>query len=105
VDLQNKEVTGKQAEQLLERCGITVNKNMVPFDPRPPAVSSGIRIGTPAVTSRGMKEPEMRVIARLIDRVLSHPDDERTLAEVRASVLELTEAFPLYDDLPRYTEL
>ncbi len=105
VDLQNKGITGKQAEQLLERCGITVNKNMVPFDPKPPAVSSGIRIGTPAVTSRGMKEPEMRVIARLIDRVLSHPDDESVLADVRSAVLELTEAFPLYKDLPRYTEL
>jgi glycine hydroxymethyltransferase len=80
----------------LETAGITVNKNMVPFDKQKPMTTSGIRIGTPAVTTRGMKQNEMRSIARLIDRVLNHMDDEMTLVAVRNEVMELASQFPLY---------
>jgi len=99
VDLRNQDLTGKEAETALDKVGITVNKNAIPFDPRPPAVTSGIRIGTPAVTTRGMKENEMRIIGKLIARVLKSPQDEAVLEEVRSRVRELVEAFPLYDAL------
>ena len=97
VDVQrSRNLTGKQAEELLDAAGLTVNKNAIPFDPHPPTVASGIRIGTPAATTRGMKEPEMRLIARLIDEVLSHPDDPSRRARARAQVEELCAAFPVY---------
>ena len=96
VDLRNKGLTGKVAEQALDRAGITVNKNTVPQETQSPFVTSGIRIGTPAVTTRGMGEAEMVRIAGLIDRVLSAPDDTAVCAEVRAEVRGLTAAFPLY---------
>jgi glycine hydroxymethyltransferase len=96
VDLSNKGWTGKAAEKALETAGITVNKNMVPFDKQKPMTTSGIRIGTPAVTTRGMKQNEMRSIARLIDRVLNHMDDEASLLAVRNEVKELASQFPLY---------
>jgi glycine hydroxymethyltransferase len=95
VDLRPKNLTGKAAEKLLDQAGITVNKNTIPDDPQSPFVTSGIRIGTPAVTTRGMGVPEMVRIAELIDRALTHPD-ETTLAQVRAEVEELTSVFPLY---------
>jgi glycine hydroxymethyltransferase len=95
VDLRPKELTGKAAEKLLGQAGITVNKNTIPDDPQSPFVTSGIRLGTPAVTTRGMGVVEMRLVAQLIDRALTHPDEE-TLANVRAEVEELTSAFPLY---------
>ena len=95
VDLRPKDLTGKAAEKLLGEAGITVNKNTIPDDPQSPFVTSGIRIGTPAVTTRGMGVAEMRRIAELIDRVLSRPDEE-TFAQVRGEVEELTGAYPLY---------
>jgi glycine hydroxymethyltransferase len=95
VDLRPKELTGKAAEKILGEAGITVNKNTIPDDPQSPFVTSGIRLGTPAVTTRGMGVAEMRQVAELIDRALSHPD-EATLATVRNEVEELTSAFPLY---------
>lgn len=101
VDLRNKNIIGKDAEKALERAGITVNKNAVPFDPLPPTKTSGIRIGTAALTTRGMKEDEMRKIARWINEVLSNMDDEKIIQRVREEVKELCEAFPLYPELKR----
>lgn len=97
VDLRNKGITGKAAEQRLDHAGITVNKNTVPRETQSPFVTSGVRIGSPAVTTRGMKEAEMQRIAALIDTVLSaSADDTSILAEVRAQVKTLTDDFPLY---------
>ncbi|HEX4932231.1 MAG TPA: serine hydroxymethyltransferase, partial [Gemmatimonadaceae bacterium] len=96
-DLRNKGITGKAAEQALDKAGITVNKNTVPRETQSPFVTSGIRIGTPAVTTRGMREPEMESIASLIDAVLSAPADAATVhADVKAQVKALTDDFPLY---------
>ena len=94
VDMTSRGVTGTQTEEALEAAGITVNRNRIPFDERGPQVGSGIRIGTPAVTTRGMKEGEMREIADLIDCVSSHIDDESTLRSVRKKVEELCDRFP-----------
>ena len=99
VDVFSKGVTGKVAEAALDKAGITVNKNAIPFDQNPPMVASGIRIGTPAVTTRGMKEPEMDRIAELIARVLAAPDEDRNLTTVRGEVEQLCRRFPLYPDL------
>jgi glycine hydroxymethyltransferase len=96
VDLRNKGLTGKAAEQALDRAAITVNKNTVPRETQSPFVTSGVRIGTPALTTRGMKEGEMQRIAELIDRVLKAPNDEALSARVKVEVRELTAAFPLY---------
>ncbi len=96
VDLRRRRLTGKDAEAALERAGITVNKNAVPFDPEKPFITSGIRIGTPALTSRGMGEEEMRKIGRLIGRVLADPSNEDTIAAARAEVGEMCRSFPLY---------
>jgi glycine hydroxymethyltransferase len=96
VDLRNKGLTGKVAEQALDRASITVNKNTVPKETQSPFVTSGIRIGTPAVTTRGMKEAEMARIAELIDTVLRAADDVDVCSRVRVAVKELTDAFPLY---------
>ncbi|NUQ11449.1 MAG: serine hydroxymethyltransferase [Gemmatimonadaceae bacterium] len=101
VDLRNRGLTGKAAEQALDRAGITVNKNTVPRETQSPFVTSGIRIGTPAVTTRGMGEAEMATIAALIDRVLSAPDDADVAAQVRSEVRSLTAAWPLYPVEPR----
>jgi glycine hydroxymethyltransferase len=95
VDLRPKGLTGKEAEQLLDRAGITVNKNTIPGDPQSPFVTSGIRLGTPAVTTRGFTELEMERVAGLIDEVLTRKD-EATQARVKAEVRALTDAFPLY---------
>ena len=98
VDLRSKGLTGKVAEQALDKAGITVNKNTVPRETQSPFVTSGIRLGTPAVTTRGMKEADMATIAGLIDRVLSAPDDAAVHAAVKADVKALTNAFPLYPE-------
>ncbi|HWN81148.1 MAG TPA: serine hydroxymethyltransferase, partial [Candidatus Udaeobacter sp.] len=98
VDLRRQRLTGKDAEAALERAGITVNKNTIPFDPEKPFVTSGVRIGTPALTTRGMGEDEMRKIGRLIARVLADPTGESTLAAVRAETHALGQSFPLYED-------
>ncbi len=97
VDLRNKNVTGKDAEKGLEQSGITVNKNMVPFDDKSPMVTSGIRIGTPAVTTRGFKENEIKIVADLIDRVVSNVGKENIYAEVKAEVKSLCREFPLHN--------
>ncbi|WP_295770404.1 serine hydroxymethyltransferase [uncultured Mucilaginibacter sp.] len=97
IDLRNKGISGKAAENALVQADITVNKNMVPFDDKSPFVTSGIRIGTAAVTTRGMKEKEMEKIAELVDEVIKNPEDEHSLKKVRKSVHALTEKFPLYD--------
>ncbi|MCC6642353.1 MAG: serine hydroxymethyltransferase [Deltaproteobacteria bacterium] len=96
LSLVDRDTTGKAAQIALDRAGITANKNMVPFDPRKPAVTSGVRIGTPAVTTRGMREPEMDTIASLIARVLAHPGDVDELDRVRVEVEALCRRFPLY---------
>jgi glycine hydroxymethyltransferase len=96
VDLTPKGVTGRQAEQLLDKVGITVNKNSIPFDKRKPTVTSGIRIGTPSVTTRGMKEPEMELIASLIDRTLRDRENEDSLKDISEQVKALTSRFPFY---------
>lgn len=97
VDLTPKGVTGRQAEQSLDKVGITVNKNSIPFDKRKPTVTSGIRIGTPAVTTRGMKEPEMELIASLIDRTLRDRENEDSLKDISEQVKALTSRFPFYN--------
>ncbi len=99
IDLRNKEVTGKKAENRLETAGITVNKNMVPFDDKSPFVTSGIRIGTPAVTTRGMQQNEMQEIADLIDTVITNVDDDAVLERVQYNVKELCDRFPLYHEV------
>ena len=96
VDLRNLGLSGREAEYALGRAGITANKNSIPFDERGPAVTSGIRIGTPVLTTRGMGEDEMAVIAALIDRVLRHPSEEAVLKDVRRDVTALCRRFPLY---------
>ncbi len=96
LSLVDRDTTGKMAQTALDRAGITANKNMVPFDPRKPMVTSGIRIGTPAVTTRGMREPEMAQIASFIRRVLSNPGDVEELDAVREEVEMLCRRFPLY---------
>ncbi|MGH9315446.1 MAG: serine hydroxymethyltransferase [Vicinamibacterales bacterium] len=98
VDVFSKGITGKGAEAALGKAGITVNKNAIPFDQNPPMVASGIRVGTPAVTTRGMREPEMDQIAGFIARVLATPEDERAIAAVRAEVEALCRMFPLYPE-------
>lgn len=99
IDLRNKNITGKKAQETLDKAHITLNKNAVPFDDKSPFVTSGIRVGVPAATSRGLKEKEMEVIATLIDRVLTNADDEKTIEQVRTEVEELMAQFPLYPEL------
>ncbi len=98
ISLVDRDTTGKAVQIALERAGITTNKNMVPFDPRKPAVTSGVRLGTPAVTTRGMRESEMREIAEFMVRVLDSPGDVEELDRIRADVERLCRRFPLYPD-------
>jgi glycine hydroxymethyltransferase len=97
VDLSSKKITGFEAETVLGRAGIYVNKNTIPFDKRSPRVTSGLRIGTPALTTRGMKEQEIKMIAGLIRRVLERPADEDLIKDTRATVADLCRGFPIYD--------
>jgi glycine hydroxymethyltransferase len=99
VDVFSKGLTGKVAEAALGKAGITVNKNAIPFDQNPPMVASGIRVGTPAVTTRGMREPEMDQIGDFIARVLASPEDDRVLDLVKDEVMKLCKRFPLYPEL------
>lgn len=99
VDLTSREITGLKAESALGKAGIAVNKNTVPFDTRGPKVTSGLRIGTPALTTRGMKEPEMKIIAQLIKRVLENTSNEDELRNTRSTVSELCAGFPIYEFL------
>lgn len=99
IDLTNKNITGKQAENALGNAGITVNKNMVPFDTKSPMVTSGIRIGTPAITTRGMKENEMEIIADFINRAINNFENDNELLKIKDEVKELCSKFPLYQNL------
>jgi glycine hydroxymethyltransferase len=98
IDLHNKNISGKKAETLLESIGITSNKNMVPFDDRSPFVTSGMRLGTPALTSRGFTEEDMRQIAAIIDHVISDPENEAVLEQAKNDVKSLVANHPLYED-------
>jgi glycine hydroxymethyltransferase len=98
VDLSKRGLTGKDAEKALERAGMTVNKNTVPFDEKSPFVTSGFRVGTPALTTRGMKEPEMEKLGELMARVLENMGDEQVIAEARKAAAELVKRFPLYEE-------
>ncbi len=99
VDLRNKNISGKAAQETLDEVGITCNKNAVPFDDKSAMITSGIRIGTPALTTRGMKEAEMELIADLINKVITNPKDETKKKEVTEEITKLTSKFRLYDDL------
>jgi glycine hydroxymethyltransferase len=99
IDLTNKDITGKEAETVLDDAGITANKNSIPYDEKPPAVTSGIRIGTPIVTTRNMREPQMVIIADLISQVINNPNDRDTITRVQNKVKALCKEFPVYDDL------
>ncbi|RKI57937.1 serine hydroxymethyltransferase [Corallococcus sp. AB049A] len=96
VDLRAKKLTGKVAEDVLGKAGITVNKNMIPFDPEKPTTTSGVRVGTPAITTRGMREAEMAVVGRLIGQALDAAQDDAALARVKGQVKDLAQGFPLY---------
>jgi glycine hydroxymethyltransferase len=96
VDLTSKNVTGKDAETALDKAGITVNKNTIPYDPKPPFNPSGIRIGTPTLTTRGMKESEMRYVGELISKAIDHVNDNIELEKIREEVKELCRDFPVY---------
>lgn len=99
IDLRNKNISGKAAQEVLDEVGITCNKNAVPFDDKSPLITSGIRIGTPALTTRGMKESEMELIADMINKIISNPKDDKTKKEVSEEVKNFTSKFKLYDDL------
>jgi glycine hydroxymethyltransferase len=99
IDLTNKKITGNDAEKALDLAGITVNKNSIPYDKKPATITSGIRIGTPIVTSRNMKEPEMVVIADLISRVLNDINNNDAINRVREKVKALCKKFPVYEDI------
>ncbi len=96
VDLRSRNITGSKAQTLLDEVGVTVNKNLIPFDPRKSTTTSGVRVGTPATTTRGMKEAEMEIIAEIIDIALSNPNDEASLSKARSMAAELTGKFPTF---------
>ncbi|MEO6289398.1 MAG: serine hydroxymethyltransferase, partial [Ginsengibacter sp.] len=99
IDLRNKNITGKKAQETLDKAGITLNKNSVPFDDKSPFVTSGIRVGVPAITTRGMKENDMEEVVALVDKILMNTDDEKVIAGVKNEVIKLMEKFPLYPEL------
>jgi glycine hydroxymethyltransferase len=95
IDLRNKNISGKKAQETLDRAHITLNKNSVPFDDKSPFVTSGIRIGVPAITTRGMKEADMEKVVALIDRIMMDIDNEETVLAVKGEVHEMMKGFPL----------
>ena len=99
IDLRNKNITGKKAQETLDKAGITLNKNAVPFDDKSPFVTSGIRVGVPAITTRGLKEKDMKEVVDLVDTILMHADDEKIIQAVRGKVVDLMGQFPLYPEL------
>ncbi len=106
VNLMDKNITGKEAEEALERAGITVNKNAVPFDPNPPSITSGIRIGTPAITARGLGEDEVREVANYIADILNAPQDDKLIRDIRLKIKDICERYPIYSErLQRYEEI
>jgi len=98
VDLTDKGITGKDAQEVLDQAGITVNKNGIPFDTQGPQITSGIRLGTPALTTRGMKEEQMKIIAGFIARILKDIKNQEKIREIRSSVQDLCGMFPLYPE-------
>jgi len=99
IDLRNKNLTGKKAQETLDKAHITLNKNAVPFDDKSPFITSGIRIGVPAVTTRGMKEDHMEIVVEMIDKILMNADDEKLIASIRVDVKDFMKQFPLYPEL------
>ena len=99
IDLRNKNLTGKKAQETLDKAHITLNKNAVPFDDKSPFVTSGIRVGVPAITTRGMKKDHMETVVSLIDKVLMNADDENLIASVKSDVRQFMNQFPLYPEL------
>lgn len=99
IDLRNKNLTGKKAQETLDKAHITLNKNAVPFDDKSPFVTSGIRVGVPAVTTRGMKEADMEIVVNLIDKVLMNADDEKLIESIKEEVKGFMKQFPLYPEL------
>ena len=99
IDLRNKNITGKKAQETLDKAHITLNKNAVPFDDKSPFVTSGIRVGVPAITTRGMKEADMQTVVDFIDKVLMNIDDEAVIAAVKEEVKSFMKQFPLYPEL------
>jgi glycine hydroxymethyltransferase len=99
IDLRNKNLTGKKAQEILDKAHITLNRNAVPFDDKSAFVTSGIRVGVPAITTRGMKEADMETIVAMSDKVLMNIDDEKILTGVREDVKEFMKRFPLYPEL------
>jgi glycine hydroxymethyltransferase len=99
IDLRNKNITGKKAQESLDKAHITLNKNSVPFDDKSPFVTSGIRVGVPAITTRGLKEANMEPVVDLIDKVLMNADDEKVISSVKQEVKTLMDQFPLYPEL------
>jgi glycine hydroxymethyltransferase len=99
IDLRNKNITGKKAQETLDKAAITLNKNAVPFDDKSPFVTSGIRVGVPAITTRGLKEADMATVVNFVDKVLMNLDDEKIIASVKSDVKEFMKAFPLYPEL------
>ena len=97
IDLQNKNISGKAAEIALDEARITVNKNMIPYDPKSPFVTSGIRVGSPAITTRGMGVEEVKIIVDLIDQVILNHDNKEKINSVRAQVNELCSSYPIYE--------
>ena len=98
IDLRNKNITGKEAEEKLILADITVNKNMVPYDTESPFITSGIRVGTPAITTRGIKDKEIPIIVDLIDEVLSNKDEEKTIRKTKRKVNSLMKSFPIFNE-------
>jgi glycine hydroxymethyltransferase len=99
IDLRNKNITGKKAQETLDRASITLNKNAVPFDDKSPFVTSGIRVGVPAITTRGMKENDMQTVVDFVDKVLMNLADEKIIASVRNEVKDFMRGFVLYPEL------
>jgi glycine hydroxymethyltransferase len=99
IDLRNKKVNGKQAQLALDEANITANKNAVPWDTESPLLTSGLRLGSPALTTRGFKETEFKLVAKWINEVIAAPDDAGVRAKVKGEIAEVTKKFPLYPDL------
>jgi glycine hydroxymethyltransferase len=99
IDLRNKNITGKKAQETLDRAHITLNKNSVPYDDKSPFVTSGIRIGVPAITTRGLKSGHMQTVVDMIDKVLMNADNEQIVAQVKDEVKSFMQQFPLYPEL------
>jgi glycine hydroxymethyltransferase len=99
IDLRNKNLTGKKAQETLDKAHITLNKNAVPFDDKSPFVTSGIRVGVPAITTRGMKETHMETLVEMIDKVLMNIDDEKVISVIKSDVKVFMQQFPLYPEL------